>query len=197
MRRSGNTHYSPNTGTSTLRKAIQRKLQSENGLEYGADEIVLSNGAKQSIWQSLLATCSPGDEVRAFHLIPLFSFAGRLWIWDPDCSVRRGPFFSFPVRYVADAGKAVRKLCPLQVLIPAPYWVSYPEMARLAGASPVFIDCPADQGYVLTAQQLRAALNPRSRLLILCTPSNPTGAVYSLERLKVLFWSGCSFLPQS
>ena len=93
MRRSGNTHYSPNTGTSTLRKAIQRKLQSENGLEYGADEIVLSNGAKQSIWQSLLATCSPGDEVRAFHLIPLFSFAGTLWIWDPDCSVQ-DPFLS-------------------------------------------------------------------------------------------------------
>ena len=91
----------------------------------------------------------------------------------------------------------MRKLSPLQVLIPAPYWVSYPEMARLAGACPVFIDCPADQGYVLTAQQLRAALTPRSRLLILCTPSNPTGAVYSLERLKVLLWSGYSLLPQS
>ena len=104
---------------------------------------------------------------------------------------------SFPVGYLADADKAVRKLSPLQVLIPAPYWVSYPEMARLAGACPVFIDCPADQGYVLTAQQLRAALTPRSRLLILCTPSNPTGAVYSLERLKVLLWSGYSLLPQS
>lgn len=58
-------------------------------------------------------------------------------------------------------------------------------MARLAGARPVIMDCPAEQGYMLTAQQLRAALTPQSRLLILCTPSNPTGAVYSLERLEV------------
>ncbi len=71
------------------------------------------------------------------------------------------------------------------MLIPAPFWVSYPEMARLAGAQPVVLDCPASEGYMLTAQQLRSALTPRSRLLILCTPSNPTGAVYTLERLQV------------
>lgn len=61
--RSGNTHYTPNVGTTPLRAAIQRKLREENGLEYGTDEIVVSNGAKQAIWQGLLATCSPDDEV--------------------------------------------------------------------------------------------------------------------------------------
>ena len=72
-----------------------------------------------------------------------------------------------------------------QVLIPAPYWVSYPEMARLAGAVPRLLPCNADEGYLLTAAQLQAALTPRSRLLILCTPSNPSGAVYPLARLQV------------
>ena len=74
----------------------------------------------------------------------------------------------------------------MQVLIPAPYWTSYPEMARLARATPVILDCPVSEGYLLTAQQLRAALTPKSRLLILCTPSNPSGAVYSLKRLQVM-----------
>jgi len=72
-----------------------------------------------------------------------------------------------------------------QVLIPAPFWVSYPEMARLAGAVPKIIDCSPDEGYLMRADQLRAALTPRSRLLILCTPSNPTGSVYTLSRLQV------------
>ena len=71
------------------------------------------------------------------------------------------------------------------MLIPAPYWTSYPEMARLGRAHPVILDCPTSKGYLLTAQQLRAALTPQSRLLILCTPSNPSGAVYSLSRLQV------------
>lgn len=74
----------------------------------------------------------------------------------------------------------------MQVLIPAPYWTSYPEMASLARAKPVILDCPAGEGYLLTAQQLRTALTPQSRLLILCTPSNPSGAVYSLKQLQVL-----------
>ena len=71
--RTGDTHYTANVGTPALRKAIQRKLQTENGLEYGTDEIVVSNGAKQAIWQGLLATCSPGDEViprqQSFHCL--------------------------------------------------------------------------------------------------------------------------------
>lgn len=68
---------------------------------------------------------------------------------------------------------------PCQVIIPAPYWVSYPEMACLAGATPVIVDSTPAQGFKLTPQALQAALTPRSRLLILCTPSNPTGAVYT------------------
>ena len=66
----------------------------------------------------------------------------------------------------------------IQVIIPAPYWVSYPEMARLAGAEAVVVPTTADDGFLMTAQQLEASLTERSRLLILCTPSNPSGAVY-------------------
>lgn len=132
--RLGFTRYTPNTGTSTLRKAICRKLLEENGLLYGVDEVVVSNGAKQAIWQALLATCSPGDEV----------------------------------------------------LIPAPYWVSYPEMAKMAGAVPRVLDTTPEEGFLLDPATLKAALTPRSRLLILCTPSNPTGAVYSKAQLEAL-----------
>lgn len=132
--RLGYTRYTPNTGTSALRKAVCAKLESENGLAYSPDEIVVSNGAKQCIWQALLATCSEGDEV----------------------------------------------------VIPAPYWVSYPEMARLAGATPVIVEATPEEGFKLTPEKLRAALTPASRLLILCTPSNPTGAVYTREELESL-----------
>jgi bifunctional aspartate aminotransferase and glutamate/aspartate-prephenate aminotransferase len=132
--RKGITRYTPNTGTSALRQAICTKLESENGLKYAPNEIVVSNGAKQSIWQALLATCSEGDEV----------------------------------------------------IIPAPYWVSYPEMARLAGATPVIVDTTSQDGFLMSPEKLEAALTPRSRLLILCTPSNPSGAVYPLETLEAL-----------
>jgi aspartate/glutamate/aspartate-prephenate aminotransferase len=131
----GITRYTPNTGTAPLRAAIAAKLASENGLtQYTAADIVVSNGAKQAIWQALLAACNPGDEV----------------------------------------------------LIPAPYWVSYPEMARLAGAEPVILPSTADGGFLLTPDALAAALTPASRLLILCTPSNPSGAVYSRAQLEAL-----------
>ena len=96
----------------------------ENGIDYAPDEILVTNGAKQAIWQAVLATCTPGDEV----------------------------------------------------IIPAPYWVSYTEMATLASARPVVIDTTPEEGFVLTAEKLQAALTPQSRLLILCSPSNPTGA---------------------
>lgn len=132
--RKGYTRYTPNTGTSQLRKAIVQKLKEDNGLTYAEDEIVVSNGAKQAIWQAVLATCSPGDEV----------------------------------------------------IIPAPYWVSYPEMAQLAGATPIIINTAPEANFLLTAQQLQAALTPKSRLLILCTPSNPTGSVYPKEALEAL-----------
>ncbi|KAI3433551.1 hypothetical protein D9Q98_003362 [Chlorella vulgaris] len=132
--RLGYTRYTPNTGTSALRKAICAKLSSENGVKYDPDQVVVSNGAKQCIWQALLAVCSPDDEV----------------------------------------------------IIPAPFWVSYPEMARLAGASPVIVSSSPEEGFKLTPEALQAALTPRSRLLILCTPSNPTGAVYTREELEAL-----------
>jgi aspartate/glutamate/aspartate-prephenate aminotransferase len=128
----GITRYTPNTGVPKLRKKICEKLQEENGLQYEPDEIVVSNGAKQSVWQSILAVCSPGDEV----------------------------------------------------VIPAPYWVSYPEMARLAGAEPVVVETNSAQGFLMTADQLKSALTPKSRVLILCSPSNPSGAVYSEAQLQ-------------
>lgn len=132
--RGGFTRYSPNTGTASLRAAVCDKLERENGVAYAPNEIVLSNGAKQSVAQGVIATCGPGDEV----------------------------------------------------LIPAPYWVSYPEMCRLAGAEPVVVPTTADEGFVLSAEKLRAALTPDSRLLILCSPSNPSGAVYSEEALRAI-----------
>lgn len=132
--RTGITRYTPNTGTAPLRAAIAEKLAAENGLHHSPDDIVVSNGAKQAIWQALLATCNPGDEV----------------------------------------------------LIPSPYWVSYPEMARLAGAEPVILPSSAADGFLLRPDTLAAALTPRSRLLILCSPSNPSGGVYARPDLEAL-----------
>ncbi|GMH45601.1 hypothetical protein BSKO_13558 [Bryopsis sp. KO-2023] len=130
----GLTRYTKMTGTTELKQAISKKLKDENGLEYGVDSIVVSNGAKQSVWQALMATCGEGDEV----------------------------------------------------LIPAPFWVSYPEMARLAGAIPKVLETTAKTGYILTPQYLESALTPKSRLLVLCSPSNPTGAVYTRAELEAL-----------
>ncbi len=130
----GFTHYTENAGTFELRKEICRKLAEENGLEYTPDDILCSNGAKQSIAQTILSLCAPGDEV----------------------------------------------------LIPAPYWVSYPEMVRLSGATPVIIPTTVDTDYRLSPEQLEEAITPSTRLLILCSPSNPTGSVYSPEHFEAL-----------
>jgi bifunctional aspartate aminotransferase and glutamate/aspartate-prephenate aminotransferase len=130
----GITTYTPNTGTAALRAAIVSKLAVDNGLEYHADEIVVSNGAKQSIWQAVLACVSPGDEV----------------------------------------------------IVPAPYWVSYPEMVRLAGAVPIIVPTSADASFCMSPGQLRAAMTPKTRVIILNTPSNPSGAVLSGEQLAAL-----------
>lgn len=128
----GKTKYTPNTGTSSLRKAICDKLKSENGLDYSPAEIVVTNGAKQAIWQSVLACVSPGDEV----------------------------------------------------IVPAPYWVSYPEMVRMAGGVPIVLPTTPESNFCITAEQLQQAISPKTRLLILCTPSNPSGAVYSGSALS-------------
>lgn len=132
--RTGLTRYTPNTGTAPLRAAISQKLASENGVHVPPSGIVVSNGAKQSVWQAIAAAVAPGDDL----------------------------------------------------LIPAPYWVSYPEMARLAGANPVVLETSAEEGFRVTPAALAAALTPASRILILCTPSNPSGAVYSKEELEAL-----------
>lgn len=130
--REGYTRYTPNAGTLELRKAICHKLEEENGLSYTPDQILVSNGAKQSVMQAVVAVCSPGDEV----------------------------------------------------IIPAPYWVSYPEIARLADATPVIIPTDISENFLLKPEFLASRLNDKSRLLILCSPSNPTGSVYPKRLLE-------------
>jgi len=126
--------YTMNTGMPELREAISQKLQRENRIQIPADQIVLSNGAKQSIGFALLATINKGDDV----------------------------------------------------LIPAPYWVSYPEMVKMAEGNPVIVKTHFDNNYKLTPGQLDAALTENTKAVILCTPSNPTGACYTHSELKDL-----------
>ena len=128
------SRYSPVPGYADLRKAITEKLKRENALDYSASEILVSNGAKQSVCNAIMALVNPGDEV----------------------------------------------------VIPAPYWVSYPQMVLLAGGTPVFVNAGFEQEFKMTAQQLEAAITPKTRMLILCSPSNPTGSVYGKEELKAL-----------
>lgn len=128
------SRYSPVPGYLDLRNAICAKLKNENALEYKPSQIIVSNGAKQSLSNSILALVNPGDEV----------------------------------------------------IIPAPYWVSYPQMVRLAGGVPVFVEATIEQDFKITPAQLDAAITPKTRMLILCSPSNPTGAVYSSAELSAL-----------
>ena len=128
------SRYSPVPGYPALREAIVKKLKNENGLDYTATQISVSNGAKQSVCNTVMTLVNDGDEV----------------------------------------------------IIPAPYWVSYPEMAKLAGGVPVFVEAGIEQDFKITPAQLEAAITPRTRLLILCSPSNPTGSVYSKAELQGL-----------
>ncbi len=128
------SRYSPVAGYPALREAIVGKLQRENGLDYAKEQIVCSNGAKQSVCNAVMALVSPGEEV----------------------------------------------------IIPAPYWVSYPQMVLMADGAPVYIEAPIEQDFKITPEQLEAAITPRTRALILCSPSNPTGSVYSAEELEGL-----------
>ena len=132
--RNGEHGYTMNTGTPELRDAICTKLKRDNGLDYSPDQIVCSNGAKQSVGFSLLAMINPGDEV----------------------------------------------------IIPAPYWVSYPAMTRLAQGIPVPLRTSFDNNYSLTPEQLEIAITDKTRVLILCSPSNPTGSCYSKKDLERL-----------
>lgn len=128
------SRYSPVPGYMDLRKAIVAKLKNENDLDYSVNEILVSNGAKQSVCNTVMALVNDGEEV----------------------------------------------------IIPAPYWVSYPQMVKLAGGVPVIVEAGFEQNFKITPEQLEAAITPKTRMLILCSPSNPTGSVYSAEELKGL-----------
>lgn len=130
----GETKYTAVDGTPALKEAICRKFQRENNLSYKPANITVGTGAKQVLYNALMATLSPGDEV----------------------------------------------------LFPAPYWVSYPDMVLLAEGVPVALPCPAESGFKLQPAQLRAAITPRTKWLILNSPSNPTGAGYTWGEMKAL-----------
>lgn len=128
------SRYSPVPGYMDLRKAIVAKLKNENNLDYTTSEILVSNGAKQSVCNTVMALVNDGEEV----------------------------------------------------IIPAPYWVSYPQMVKLVGGTPVIVDAGFEQNFKMTPEQLEAAITPKTRMLILCSPSNPTGSVYTKDELEAL-----------
>ncbi len=130
----GKTKYPPIAGIPELREAVCRKLERENGLRYAPDQVIVSNGGKQVIYNALAATLDPGDEV----------------------------------------------------VVPAPYWVSYPDMTLLAGGTPVVAAADAANGFRLTPEQLDGAITARTKWLILNNPGNPSGAVYSAGDLEGL-----------
>ncbi|HHI88696.1 MAG TPA: pyridoxal phosphate-dependent aminotransferase, partial [Hellea balneolensis] len=132
--RDGQTRYTPVDGITPLKQAIADKFARDNSLNYDLDEITVAPGGKAVIFNALLATLNPGDEV----------------------------------------------------IIPTPCWVSYPEIVRFCEARPVLLACPQDQGYKLRPEQLAAAITDRTRWLILNSPGNPTGAVYSGSELQGL-----------
>src|SRR6476660_9264949 len=131
---SGFTKYTPSSGIPELRQAIAEKLAADNGLNYKPTQIVVSNGAKHSCYNAILATCQPGDEV----------------------------------------------------IIPAPYWVSYPDMVRLAGAEPVIVPTMERNNWKMSAEDFENAMTPRTKMLIMNTPGNPTGSVYTREELEAI-----------
>ena len=132
--RAGKTRYTAVDGISELKAAICRKFERDNGLSYLPSQISVSSGGKQVLYNALMATLNPGDEV----------------------------------------------------IIAAPYWVSYPDMVLLAGGTPVIVECGIETGFRMTPDQLEAAITPNTKWLIFNSPSNPTGAGYSRDQLKGL-----------
>jgi aspartate aminotransferase len=130
----GKTRYGPSAGEPRLRAAIAHKLQTENSLPYASEQIAVTNGGKQSLFNLMLALIEPGDEV----------------------------------------------------IIPVPYWLSYPEMVTLAGGTSVFVQTTAATGYKITPDQLRQAITPKTKLFMLNSPSNPTGMVYTPDEIRAL-----------
>src|SRR6201990_2239323 len=130
----GFTKYTPSAGIPELRQAIAEKLAADNGLSYRSAQVIVSNGAKHSCYNAILATCQPGDEV----------------------------------------------------IIPAPYWVSYPDMVKLAGAEAVIIPTSERNGWKIRAEDFENAMTPRTKMLILNSPGNPSGSVYTREEMEAL-----------
>lgn len=130
----GRTKYTPVDGIAELKEAVCAKFRRDNGLDYTPAQVSVASGGKQILYNALMATLNPGDEV----------------------------------------------------VIPAPYWVSYPDMVRLAGGEPVIVAAGLETGFKLTAEALEAAITPRTRWVIFNSPSNPTGAGYAWDELKAL-----------
>jgi aspartate aminotransferase len=130
----GFTKYTPSSGIPELRQAISDKFKADNHIDYKPNQIIVSNGAKHSCYNAILATCQPGDEV----------------------------------------------------IIPAPYWLSYPEMVRLAGADPVFVPTREENNWKMTPEEFESAMTPRTKMVIINSPGNPTGSVYSRSELEAL-----------
>ena len=130
----GQTRYVPGKGTPVLQKAIQSKFLKDNNLNYDLDEIIVGVGGKHIIYNAMMATINPEDEV----------------------------------------------------IIPAPFWVSYPDIVLLAEGKPIIVPCPEDQNFKLTADQLEKSINNKTKWLMLNSPSNPTGSLYSKQELQKL-----------
>jgi len=130
----GFTKYTPSAGIPELRQAIAEKLAADNGLTYRPGQVIVSNGAKHSCYNAILATCQPGDEV----------------------------------------------------IIPAPYWVSYPDMVRLVGAEPVIVPTMERNNWKMRAEDFENAMTPRTKMLIMNSPCNPTGSVYTQGELEAI-----------
>ncbi|HEY9709932.1 MAG TPA: pyridoxal phosphate-dependent aminotransferase, partial [Oculatellaceae cyanobacterium] len=130
----GKTKYGPAAGEPKLREAIARKLREDNSLGYKAENVIVTNGGKHSLFNLMLALIEAGDEV----------------------------------------------------IIPAPYWLSYPEMVKLAGGTPVIVPTDASTGYKITPDQLRSSITPQTKLFVFNSPSNPTGMVYTPAEVKAL-----------
>ena len=130
----GHTKYTPSAGLLPLRKAICEKFQKDNGLSYEPSQIIVSNGAKHSIFNACYAVLEEGDEV----------------------------------------------------IIPAPYWLTYPEVVKVCGATPVYIECKKENKFKFSAEDLKAVITPKTKMLIFNSPSNPTGAVYNEEEVRAI-----------
>lgn len=130
----GDTKYPPQDGTKELKQAIQRKFKRDNNLDYALDEIIVTNGGKQSIFNAFMASVNPGEEI----------------------------------------------------VIPAPYWISYADMAKVAGGKPVLVNCPQNNGFKLRAEDLEAAITPNTKWVMLNFPNNPTGAACSREEMQAI-----------